>query len=73
MKLHPKDAAKITNKSVGFVMASLQKGVCPFGYAVEMPGGRYSYFISEHLLRQYVGDEAVDLYIEEEEKRRFAG
>ncbi len=57
------DAAKITGKSSGFIYALLRTGKCPFGTAVQMPGGRWSNSISEHLLRQYIGDKAVNEWI----------
>jgi len=54
-KIKPEDAAKIMNKSVQFVRQGLIHKILPFGWAVQMPGGRYSYYISPELFRQYVG------------------
>lgn len=48
-------AAKLMNKSPMFLYQGLQKGVFPFGYAVKMPSGRYSYFISTTEFVKYTG------------------
>lgn len=64
-KLYAKDAAKITKKTAAFVMASIRQGTCPYGFGAKMNGGRWSYSISEKLLREHVGDEAVNEYLKE--------
>ena len=50
-----KEAARILGKTEQFIRVGLQQGVLPFGAAVKMPGGRYSYHISEAKLKEYAG------------------
>ena len=54
------DAAEILGKTPQFVRYGLRQKTLPIGVAVLCGGGRYSYHTSEMLLRQYIGDEAVD-------------
>ncbi len=49
----PKLAAKYLDVAVLSVYYALQQGVAPYGYAVENPGGKYSYHISPGLLVAY--------------------
>lgn len=49
----PEDAAKFIGKTVDFIRCGLQYQTLPFGCAVKMPGGRYSYSISPGLLIAY--------------------
>ena len=51
------DAAKAIGKTPQFVRVGLQQQRLPFGTAVKMPGGRWSYSISGKLLKQYTGEE----------------
>lgn len=51
------DAAKAIGKTPQFVRVGLQQQRLPFGTAVKMPGGRWSYSISSELLKQYAGEE----------------
>lgn len=49
------ECAKILGKSPQFVRIGLQLGVLPFGYAVKM-SNRWTYHISEKLVKEYVGE-----------------
>lgn len=49
-----KEAAKILGKSEQFVRIGLQRGILPFGYAVQM-SSKYTYHISEAKLYEYLG------------------
>lgn len=53
--ISPEIAAKLLGKSVQFVRVALQKGVAPYGHAVQITGQKYSYHISPKLLEQYQG------------------
>ena len=48
------EAARILNKPQQFVREALKQGVAPFGFAVSMPGGKYSYHISRKKLNDYI-------------------
>lgn len=48
-------AARLLGKSQQFVRVSLQRGVAPFGFAVQVSGGRWSYHISPSQLNSYIG------------------
>ena len=50
-----KEAAQLLGKTEQFIRIGLQQGVLPFGAAVKMPGGRYSYHISEEKIKEYTG------------------
>ena len=49
-----KDAAKLMNKTEQFVRIGLQRGILPFGWAVNM-GKQWSYFISKSKFEQATG------------------
>lgn len=53
--LSVEQAAELMNKGRQFVRVGLQTGVLPFGYAVKMPGGRYTYYISPLKFTEYTG------------------
>lgn len=55
MKVTVRKAAELLGKSEQFVRIGLQKGSLPFGTAVKM-SGRWSYHISEKLLKEYIGE-----------------
>jgi hypothetical protein len=40
------EASKLMGVSLQFIRVGLQKGVLPFGYAVQITRGRYTYYIS---------------------------
>ena len=54
------EAAEILRKTPQFVRFGLRQKTLPIGVAVLCPGNRYSYHVSEELLRQYVGNKVVD-------------
>ncbi len=49
------EAAKLMEKSQEFVRQGLIRQTLPFGHAVKMPGGKYSYHISPKLFQEYLG------------------
>ena len=55
--------ADLLGKSRQFVRVSLQRGAAPFGYAVKVTGGKWSYHISPKKLNEYIGgvDEAISI------------
>lgn len=48
-------AAKMLAKSEQFIRVSLQRGTAPFGFAVMMPSGKWSYHISPKKFFEYIG------------------
>ena len=48
-------AAKALGKSEQFVRVSLQRATAPFGFAVLMPSGKWSYHISPKKFADYIG------------------
>lgn len=50
-----KEAAQRLGKTEQFIRIGLQQGALPFGAAVKMKGGRYSYYISEKKFNEYAG------------------
>lgn len=63
--MKPEEAAKLMGKSPEWVREGLKASRFPFGYGVEMQGGKWSYWISPKLFQQYTG---IDI---EEEKERL--
>lgn len=55
-KLTVIDAARIMGASPQFVRMGLRDRRFSFGYAVKMPGGRWSYYINEKKFREEFGD-----------------
>ena len=53
-------AAKLMNKSTAFIKRGLRDGVFPFGYAVRMLNGKWSYYISPMMFSQSVGCDLPD-------------
>lgn len=49
------EAAKMMGVSSQFVRVGLQKGIFPFGYAVQISTDRYTYFISKQKFLEYTG------------------
>ena len=49
-----KEAAELLGKTEQFIRIGLQQGALPFGTAVKMRG-RYSYHISDHKIKEYIG------------------
>ena len=48
------EAAKLLGKSPQFIRVGLQQERLPFGAAVKMPGGRWSYLIIDSQLKEYL-------------------
>ncbi len=55
MNIKVKEAAKLMGKSEQFIRIGLQRGLLPFGNAIQNPGGKYSYYISPELFEKYTG------------------
>ena len=58
MKVSIADAARLLGKSQQFLRVALQRGAAPFGFAVKMPSGKWSYHISPSKLAAYVNGAA---------------
>lgn len=49
------EASKLMGVSPQFVRVGLQKGVLPFGYAVQISTKRWTYFISKQKFLEHTG------------------
>lgn len=49
------EAARLMGKNQQFVRIGLQRGILPFGYAINVNGKRFSYFISARKFTEYTG------------------
>lgn len=49
------EASELMGVSKQFVRVGLQKGILPFGYAVQISTGRFTYFISRQKFFEYTG------------------
>ena len=49
------EASELMGVSKQFIRVGLQKGILPFGYAVQISAGRYTYFISKQKFEEYTG------------------
>ena len=49
------EASKLMGVSRQFVRVGLQKGIFPFGYAVQVSADRFTYFISRQKFLDYTG------------------
>ena len=49
------EASKLMGVSRQFVRVGLQKGIFPFGYAVQVSADRFTYFISKQKFLEYTG------------------
>lgn len=49
------ECARLMNVSEQFVRVGLQKEVLPFGYAVRISGGRWTYYISRQKFEESTG------------------
>lgn len=54
-KVSVEAAAKALGKSEQFIRVSLQRDKAPFGFAVLMPSGKWSYHISPKKFAEYIG------------------
>jgi hypothetical protein len=59
MKISVQQAARDIGASPQFVRVGLQQGVLPIGSAVKQSPRRWTYHISENLLKRYAGEEAM--------------
>jgi hypothetical protein len=51
------EASELMGVSQQFVRVGLQKGILPFGYAVQISTNRYTYFISRQKFYEHTGIE----------------
>ncbi|MBQ7131264.1 MAG: helix-turn-helix transcriptional regulator [Oscillospiraceae bacterium] len=58
-KLSIKRASELMGVSQQFIRVGLQKGILPFGYAVKISQGRFTYFISAKKFSEYTGIEVA--------------
>lgn len=49
------EAARLMGVSPQYVRVGLQKGILPFGYAVQVSSKRYTYFISRQKFTEFTG------------------
>jgi hypothetical protein len=49
------EASKLMGVSRQFIRVGLQKGILPFGYAVQVSAKRFTYFISREKFIEYTG------------------
>ena len=49
------EASTLMGVSRQFVRVGLQKGILPFGYAVQVSAGRWTYFISRQKFLEHTG------------------
>lgn len=49
------EASRLMGVSRQFVRVGLQKGILPFGYAVQVSTDRFTYFISRQKFAEYTG------------------
>lgn len=65
MKITPEIAAKIMGKCPQFVRIGLQRGLLPFGVAMQTnernPKSRHSYYISPEKFMEYTGATVADI------------
>lgn len=54
-KISVAEAAERMGVSRQFVRVGLQKGIFPWGYAVQISAGRYTYFISRQKFFEFIG------------------
>ena len=54
-RLKTKDAARLMGVSEQYIRVGLQRGILPFGYAVQVSGGRYTYYISPDKFTEFTG------------------
>ena len=49
------EASKLMGVSRQFIRVGLQKGILPFGYAVQVSKDRFTYFISKQKFLEHTG------------------
>ncbi len=50
-----KDAARLMGVCQQFVRVGLQRGILPFGYAIQISGKKYTYYISPEKFTEHTG------------------
>lgn len=55
MNMSVKECAKLLGKPEQWVRIGLQRRELPFGCAVQMTGGRWSYHVSRYKVKEYLG------------------
>lgn len=50
------EASQILGVSQQYIRVGLQRGLLPFGTAVQISGKKWTYHISRYLLNQYIGE-----------------
>lgn len=53
-KITVRDAAKMLHKSEQFIRVGLQRNILPIGYAIQISGKRWSYYISPKKIEELV-------------------
>lgn len=53
--LSVKEAANLMGVSLQFIRVGLQKGILPFGYAVQISKNRFTYYISKQKFEEHTG------------------
>lgn len=54
------EAARLMGVSRQFIRVGLQKGILPFGYAVQVSARRFTYFISRQKFLEHTGIEGEE-------------
>ena len=54
------EASHILGVSQQYIRIGLQRGLLPFGTAVQISGKKWTYHISRGLLNKYIGKESTD-------------
>lgn len=49
------EASRLMGVSRQFIRVGLQKGILPFGYAVQISADRYTYFINRQKFTEHTG------------------
>lgn len=49
------EASRLMGVTEQFIRVGIQNGVLPFGYAVKVSGGKYTYFISKSKFTEATG------------------
>ena len=49
------EAAELMGVSLQFIRVGIQKGILPFGCAVQISGKKYTYYISRSKFEEYTG------------------
>ena len=65
MKITPAVAARVMGKNIQFIRIGLQRGLLPFGVALQVnesnPKSRHNYYISPGKFMNYTGATAEDI------------